>query len=66
MSPAIKQGFCTKVVKFAVIVCVLLAVIFALVKGNFLTRAVVLFVIISAFYTEYGAAGTLKRTNMMK
>jgi len=49
MSPAIKQGFRAKVLKFAIVVSVLLVVIFALVKGNFLTRAAILSVIISGF-----------------
>ncbi|NLX64764.1 MAG: hypothetical protein GX022_08350 [Clostridiaceae bacterium] len=47
MSPAIKSSICAKVLKFAVVVSVLLVVIFALVKGNLLTRAVILSVIIS-------------------
>mgnify|MGYP000866028021 CR=1 FL=1 len=47
MSPAIKRGMCAKVLKFTFAVSVLLIVIFALVKGNFLTRSVIFSVIIS-------------------
>jgi len=48
MSPAIKQRFCARVLKFAIAVSVLSIVIFALVKGNLLTRAAIISVVISS------------------
>lgn len=49
MSPAIKQGFYTKLLKFAIIIPILLAVAFALIKGNLLARAVIISIVISGF-----------------
>ncbi|HHU89855.1 MAG TPA: hypothetical protein GXZ22_02215 [Clostridiaceae bacterium] len=48
MSPAIKHGFYAKVLKFIIIIPVLIAIIFALVKGNFFARAVILSIVISS------------------
>ncbi|NLB79798.1 MAG: hypothetical protein GX796_13430 [Clostridiaceae bacterium] len=49
MSPAIKHRFYTKVLKFTIIIPIVVAAIFILVKGNLLTRAIILSMVISGF-----------------
>jgi hypothetical protein len=47
MSPAIKQGFYTKVLKIALIVPVLVAIAVGLIMGNLFARAAIVSIIIS-------------------
>ncbi len=48
MSPAIKNSHFAAVIKFVMFVCLSVVTVFALFKGNFIVRGIVLFAIASA------------------
>ena len=48
MSPAIKNSHFAAVIKFVMFVCLSVVTVYALFKGNFIVRGIVLFAIASA------------------
>lgn len=47
MSPAIKNRFYAKILKFTIMLSILAAIIFSLIVGNLLARAIILSLVIS-------------------
>jgi hypothetical protein len=48
MSPAIKSSHFSAVIKFIMLICLAIVTIFIIFKGNFVTRGIVFFLIISS------------------
>lgn len=52
MSSALKHRYYTKLLKLVIIIPILVAAVFILIKGNFFSRATILVIIISGLFFE--------------